>query len=111
MLDPTIKKRRSCCNPKSKRFTDYLDLFAQPVYNFTFRDSYVVSTVPGSVCTILFMIMLVVVFFAKAILYIERDPSTFTVTKTLEYGYYSSSTAFDRHSIAFGLIYKAEYQD
>ena len=104
------KRRRHCCRCYPKRLTDYLDLFAQPVYQMTFRDSYVVSTCLGSICTIFFIFGLVGVLFSKTILYLENNASTFTVTEGIDYGYYSVDSEFDKHSMAIGLIYRPEYQ-
>ena len=74
------RKRRACCNCYPKRLTDFVDLFAEPVYHFTFRDSYVVSTCMGACCTLAYILGLVYVLFAKSLLYHSNDPNTFTVT-------------------------------
>ena len=64
------KKRASCgCYPKIA--TDYTDLFAETVYQFTFRDSYIVSTCVGSLCTILLVLILTGVLFFKVSDYID----------------------------------------
>ena len=91
-------KKRTCCGvcyPKS--LTDNFDLFAQPVYQFTFRDSYVVSTCCGSLCTIALFLGIVFVMFAKVMVYLDGEPNNFTVTELLEYGQYPVETVFDRH--------------
>ena len=105
-------KKRTCCGvcyPKS--LTDNFDLFAQPVYQFTFRDSYVVSTCCGSLCTIALFLGIVFVMFSKVMVFLDGEPNNFTVTELLEYGQYPVETVFDRHQIAIGLAYKEQYQD
>ena len=60
------KKRQACgfqCYPK--KGTDYLDLFAEDVYKFTFQDSYVVSTCCGAICTIIMILIIVIVLGPK----------------------------------------------
>jgi len=47
----------------------------------------------------------------KARNYLEKDPNQFIVTEGIQLGYYPESTEFDRHLLAIGLTYKAEYQD
>ena len=86
-----------------------MDLFAQPVYHFTFRDSYVVSTCLGSICTCAFIAILVIVMFSRTIAFLNNNDSNFTLTETLEYDYYSRDDQFDRHQIAIGLVYKPEF--
>ena len=103
------KPKAGCCKCYPKRVTDYFDLFAEPVYQFTFEDSYVVSTCVGSLCTIFLILVLAVVLLAKVGVYLDDDPSTFTVTKGVEYGYYPVETEFDQHLLAVGLSYRAEY--
>ena len=103
--------KRACRGCYPKRITDYFDLYAEPVYHFTFRDSYFVSTCVGSCATIALILGLVYVLFSKSLVYVEADPNTFTITEGLEYAYYPIETEFDRHQIAIGLSYKAEYQD
>ena len=88
-------KKGAGCGCYPKRMTDYLDLFAEPVYNFTFRDSYVVSTIVGSICTIVLVMVLVFVLFFKVQNYIELNPNTFTVTEGMEYGYFPADQEFD----------------
>ena len=107
-----IRKKRGCmpCKFMPKRATDYTDLFAQPVYGFTFEDSYVVSSCCGSICTIGLLLLLVYVLFYKVTVYLDNDPSTFTVTEGIEYGYYPADTEFDRHLFAVGLSYRPEFQ-
>lgn len=105
------KKRKAlCCNCYPKRFTDYFDMFAEPVYHFTFRDSYVVSTCMGALCTCGYIAGLAFVIFFKTILYLDNDPNTFTVTEGVEYGWYQIDTEFNQHQMAIGLIYKPEFQ-
>jgi len=70
-----------------------------------------VSTCIGSLCTIALILALVFVLFAKTMVFLEADPNTFTVTQGLDYGYYPQETEFDKHMIAIGLSFKAEYQD
>lgn len=105
------QRRHTCCNLYPKTITDSLDLFAQPVYHFTFRDSYVVSTLVGSLCTCAFIGALVFVLFAKTIAFMKTDANSFKVNEDMQYAYYAPETEFDRHQIAVGLIYKPEYQD
>ena len=106
-------KRRSgafCGSCYAKSFTDAIDLFAQPVYQFTFRDSYVVSTCLGSICTIAMGIFIVFIVLTKVGIYSDSDPNRFIVTEGLEYGFFAEETEFDSHLLAIGLQYKAEYQ-
>jgi len=105
------EKRRAGCGCYPKRATDYVDLFAQNVYHFTFRDSYVVSTCVGSVCTIALVLVLGFVLFFKVQDYSDLNANTFTITEGIEYGYYPADQEFDLHLLAVGLGYKAEFQD
>ena len=57
------------------------------------------------------MVALAVIFTAKLIKLIEQDEESFTVTEGIEYGYFPAETQFERHRIALGLSYKAEFQD
>ena len=82
------RKRGAACGCYPKRVTDYLDFFAEPVYNFTFRDSYVVSTYVGSICTIVLVVILIFVLFFRVTDYLDQNPNTFTITEGLEYSYY-----------------------
>lgn len=107
------KKRKKGCLPCKcypKRATDYFDLFAEPVYNFTFEDSYVVSTCIGSLATIGLILFLVIILLNKVNLYVDDDPSTYFVTEGIDRDYYSEDTEFDKHQIAVGLSYRAEHQ-
>ena len=104
------RKRGAACGCYPKRATDYLDFFAEPVYNFTFRDSYVVSTCVGSICTIVLVLILAFVLFFRVTDYLDQNPSTFTITEGLEYSYYPVDQEFDQHLLAVGLSYKAEYE-
>ena len=96
---------------KARHFTDRIDLFAQPVYQFSFKDSYVVSTGMGSLCTILMLLLLIVVVATKFVKFVEQDPDTFVVTDGLEFGYFPNEMQFQNHKIALGLSYRAEFQD
>lgn len=102
-------KREARCGCYPKRVTDMFDLYAQPVYHFTFKDSYYVSTCVGSVCSIALLLGLVFIMFAKTVMYIESGPNSYTVTDGIEYGYYPTDMVFDNHQIAIGLSYKGEY--
>ena len=107
------KKRKKGCLPCKcypKRATDYFDLFAEPVYNFTFEDSYVVSTCIGSLATIGLILFLVIILLNNVNLYVDDDPSTYYVTEGIDYGHYPADTEFDKHQIAVGLSYRPEYQ-
>lgn len=105
------RKKHTCCGCYPGKFTDRLDLFAEPVYQFTFRDSYYVSTICGSVCTVLLILCLVFVVGDKFQTFIDKDPNQFIVTQGVDYGYYPETTEFDSHLVAMGLIYKPEFQD
>ena len=56
-----------------------------------------VSTCLGSLCTLLLLAALIVILFAKSLVYAEGDPSTFTLTTGVDYGYYPPSTEFNEH--------------
>ena len=105
------KKRQACgCQCYPKKGTDYLDMFAEDVYKFTFRDSYVVSTYCGSICTIIMILILIVTLAPKIDFYLKGDPSTFLVTTGIEYGYHDASEDFTGYKFAIGVQYKEEYE-
>ena len=103
-------RKQAGCGCYPKRVTDHFDLFAETVYQFTFRDSYVVSTCFGSLCTIILILVLAGVLFFKVDNYLAQNPNTFTITDGIDYGYYPLDQEFDGHKIAVGLSYKAEFQ-
>ena len=105
------KKRQACgCQCYPKKGTDYIDMFAEDVYKFTFRDSYVVSTYCGSICTIIMILILVLTIAPKVDFYLKGDPSTFLVTTGTEYGYHDAVENFNDHKFAIGLMYKEEFE-
>ena len=103
------KNQRGCCDSKS--LTDKMDLFAEPVYHFTFRDSYVVSTCVGSLCTVALIFVLVLVLGTKTQTFLLQDPNTFIVTEGIDFGHFDEDAEFDKHLLAVGFTYKAEFQD
>ena len=62
------------------------------MYQFTFRDSQVVSTKLGSLCTLFLLIILCLVIVGKFFKYAEWDPDTFIVTDGIEHAYFSTQT-------------------
>ena len=109
-MENSRRPKRCCKGCYPKRATEYFDMFAEPVYQMTFRDSYVVSTCMGCLCSGALIAALAFVLFYKTMLFIDNDPGTFQVTEGIEYGYYSIDEEFDEHSMAIGLIYRPEYQ-
>ena len=105
------RRKHTCCGVYPGKVTDRLDLFAEPVYQFTFRDSYYVSTICGSICTILLGLLLIFVIGDKFQKFVDRDPNQFVVTQGVDYGHFPLETEFDNHLLAVGLIYKPEYQE
>ena len=89
--------------------TNSIDLFAEPVYQFTFKDSPVISTCIGSLCSFIFVALLGFVLFGHIIDLIDQDPRTFSVTEGIDQDYYAVDETFNKHSIAVGLQYKAEF--
>ena len=68
-----------------------------------------VSTCVGSICTISLILVLAFVLFFKVQNFVDMNPNTFTITEGVEYGHYPADHEFDKHLIAVGLSYTAEY--
>lgn len=81
------------------------------MYQFTFEDSYIVSTGAGAICSLILAVLVAVISVAKFATFFELDADTFTVTDGLEHGFFDSSVQFNKYKIAIGLSYKPEYQD
>lgn len=80
-----------------------LDLFAEPVYQFTFKDSHLVSTCIGSFCSLIFVVLLCFILGGKFMDYFDDHHSTFTVTEAIDLDYYPKDEGFNEHFIAVGL--------
>lgn len=101
-----VPKRRALT---MKRLTDKLDMFALPVYQFTFEDSYLVSTGLGALCTLVLLVVVTMLTVAKIAQFAEQSADRFIVTDGLEHGYFDPTMEFNRYNIAIGLSYKPQY--